>query len=202
MHFAQHLMISWFLGEDSGLKDIRERRVVTFAGLLPDIDIVFYIAGFVYSGFNIRTGYEWHKAYHHRFTHGLGFVLLTGIAAFLICKFYLKLPSLARSLGIAFLSLVASVLHVLCDAIASGPMWPTYPLWPLDGYAWYVEWSWTLADWPNILCVLVLLYHARGYGILAGRTAVEAFSPRLDAWLVWVLRGAEPEEKPSAPANA
>ena len=137
MHGPSHLMISWFMAEGTGLERARDRRLVALSGIAPDIDAVAYAAGIVWYGFDKDLAFKnvW-EVIHHRYTHGLGFVLLTGILVFLITRW----PAMTRSnvsavtpghaLKVAGFAMLASMIHVFADLVAGGPTWPVFPLWP------------------------------------------------------------------------
>ncbi len=217
MHFAQHLMLSWFVAEGASVGSLRNRRIVTWAGILPDADVVPYaLAASKYwlvdgEGFSVA----WHHAFdevhihvHHHYTHGIGFVLLAGLLAALLAGHRIRsatepgplpgrnAPRLSR-LPVAALAMGTVGLHCLCDVIASGPRWPIYPLWPLSDVKWGVSWSWTLADWPNLLILALLLVATRQYAKAKGRSPLEAFSTRLDRGLVRVIRGGSAADAPA-----
>jgi hypothetical protein len=217
MHFAQHWILSWFIAE-GGRLDLRGRRIVTVAGLLPDADVIPYAAaatanwlvkGQAFSAAWRNAFEDVHLKVHHHYTHGVGFVAATAAGAFLLSQWAAssgapptplsptkgegdrKARSGAgmASVKVALLAALACVLHVLGDVIASGPSWPVYPLWPFSDAAWGYPWSWTLADWPNIALLALLLLAARQYAKVRGRSPLEALSTRLDARLVAIIGG-------------
>jgi inner membrane protein len=187
MQGPSHLAISWAFGEALGLQSARERRIVAWAGLAPDIDVVAYVAAIVYYGFDQERAFEnvW-QVIHHRYTHGLGFVVLTGIVAY----------ALSSRWRIALLAILASAIHNFCDLVGGGPTWPIYPLWPLTDAAWSASWSWTIGEWPNIVILFVCLAGTLVYARLHGRSPMECFGDRADAWLVRVVRNEQRESRP------
>lgn len=195
MHFAQHIIISWFAAEASGIDNLTEKRMVTFAGVLPDIDVLPYAAGigynWLYGGMPFSAAMQKafddiHLPVHHHYTHGIGFIVITFFLALFICRIS---KSCINNIKVPLLSAGMVLLHCLCDVLASGPNWPVYPLWPFSDISWGYSWSWTLADWENIVILLVCLAAARQYGVYKGRTVVEVFSPRADRWFVNLIRG-------------
>ena len=78
--------------------------------------MVAYIVAIVYYGFDQEKAFEnvW-QVVHHRYTHGLAFVLLTGVAAWLLSS---------RSMRVAALAMLASAIHNFCDLVGGGPTWP------------------------------------------------------------------------------
>ncbi len=127
---------------------------------------------------------------HHRYTHGLGFVLLTGIVTFIVVSRG-TMPSekaLRRTAGVAALSMIASIVHVFCDVVGGGPTWPVYPLWPMSDFNWAVNWSWTLADWPNTVILFMCLAGMMLYAKKSGHSAMESLNYNLDRWFVTIIQ--------------
>lgn len=164
----------------------RERRIVALSGLAPDIDVLAYVAAIVWFGFDKDLAYEhvW-SVFHHKYTHGLGFIVLTGIVAYGVARVRVER---GRAVAIAACSMFASVVHVFCDVVGGGPTWPVYPLWPLSDLGWSVSWSWTLADWPNHVILFASLAGTILYARIAGYSPLESISYRLDSWFVGVAR--------------
>lgn len=199
MHGASHLLISWFVAEAHGLDSPRDRRIVALSGLAPDIDVLAYAGAIVYYGFDKDLAFEnvW-QVVHHRYTHGLGFILLTGIVAFLVAgKFWMtenrRTDNLNRSViehaaKVAVLSMLVSVVHLFCDIVAGGPTWPVFPLWPLSDSGWAVTWSWTLAAWPNSAVLFGFLAGTMIYAKCAGYSPMEAINYRFDRWFVTIIQ--------------
>jgi len=206
MQGPSHLVISWFVAEASGLESARNRRIVALAGLAPDIDVVAYIAAYVYFGFDRELAYSkvW-VTVHHYYTHGIGFAVLTAIAAYaLAARPHPKFTSPPSSfpwdapIGVAALAMLMSLGHVFCDIVAAGSRFPVYPLWPLSDLAWTVSWSWELRDWPNQIITIVCLFAVIIYARYGNRSPLESLSYRLDAWVVSIAR----QSPQRAPAHA
>jgi len=183
MQGPTHLMLSWYFAESAGVRSARDRRIVAWAGFAPDIDVLAYAGAIVWYGFDKDLAYEnvW-QLVHHRYTHGLSFVLLTGVLAWWLAS---RTPARAR---VALLALLASAIHNFFDLVGGGPTWPIYPLWPLSDFKWYATWSWTIGAWPNIVilfgCLGAMLLYARA----VGRSPLECFGDRASAWLTGVVR--------------
>ena len=204
MQGPSHLVISWFAAEAAGLKSPRDRRIVALSGLAPDIDVLAYLGGIVYFGFDKDLAFEhvW-EVVHHRYTHGLGFVLLTGIFVFILASRGTRPGELAyrQAVRVAVLSMIASMVHVFCDVVGGGPTWPVYPLWPVSDFGWAVSWSWTLADWPNSVILFSCLAGMMLYARFSGCSPMESINYSLDKWFVTIIqRGSSvsPEERGSA----
>ena len=190
MQGPAHLVVSWFTAESCGFDNPRSRRIIALAGLSPDFDVIAYIAAYVYFGFDRNLAYEnvWVTVHHH-YTHGLGFAVLAGCAAWLWARS--GSPALApqdASVRVGLFAFLAVLLHVFFDLIAAGPRFPVYPFWPLNDFGWTVSWSWELKSWPNqvitLSCLVAILLYAR----LAGRSPLESISYRLDAWVVEITQ--------------
>ncbi len=187
MQGPSHLLISWFAGEASGLESSRDRRIVAWSGLAPDADVLAYIGALLYYRLDQDLAFEnvW-RVFHHRYTHGLSFVLLTGIAAWLLASRGARAgPGAMR---VALLSMAISGVHNFCDLAAGGPAWPIYPLWPLSDFAWHASWSWTIGEWPNLVILFGGLAGTLLYAKFAGRSPLECFGDRADRWLVRVVQ--------------
>ena len=191
MQGPSHLIISWFAAEAAGLKSPRERRIVALSGLAPDIDVLAYLGGIVYFGFDKELAFEhvW-QVVHHRYTHGLGFVLLTGVIVFIVASHGNRPEKLVfrRAAGIAVLSMIASKVHVFCDVVGGGSTWPVYPLWPVSDFGWAVSWSWTLADWPNTVILFSCLVGMMLYAKMSGYSPMECINYNLDRWFVTIIQ--------------
>lgn len=185
MQGPSHLVISWFVAEATPLETARDRRIVAWAGLAPDIDVVAYLAALVYYRFDKDLAFEnvW-RVVHHRYTHGLAFVALTGLAAYWLAS---SRDGRARA-RVAVLAMAAGALHNFFDVVAGGPTWPIYPLWPFDTSGWHAAWSWTIGEWPNIVILVACLSGMLLYGKAVGRTPMECFGDRADAWIVRILQ--------------
>lgn len=176
-------MLSWYFAESVNLDSGRDRALVAWAGLAPDIDVLAYAGALIYYRLDKDLAFEhvWQQV-HHRYTHGLAFVLLTGIVAWMLAS------KGAQRLRVAALATLASAMHNFFDLVAGGPTWPIYPIWPVNDFKWHASWSWPIGDWPNVVilfaCLAAMLLYARS----AGRSPLECFGGRADAWLVRVVR--------------
>ena len=148
---------------------------------------------------------------HHRYTHGLTFVLLTGIVAWLIVSRLANSRSGGtgahdpaggrRAWRVALLSMVASALHNFCDIVGGGPTWPVYPLWPLSDFGWSANWSWPLSAWPNTVILFSCLAATLLYAKFAGRSPVELFGGRADRWFASVVQEGSDRAGPAAKSD-
>ena len=183
MNPITHFLASWALAERVA-PDARDRSLITWAGVLPDVDAVGAIADVTRSltGAGAATDYG---ALHHVVLHGLGAAL--AIPALLACFGVRR----ARVFAGGF---VAVHLHLLCDLVGSrgprpGDIWPLWYLGPFRNQPvlfWHGQWP--LNAWPNVLFTMLLAAYALWAGVARGRTPVGVFSRRADAAVVQTLR--------------
>jgi inner membrane protein len=161
-----HAELSWLLAQ--GLRERRDRLLITCAGLAPDLD-----------GLALLAGEEAYSRYHHVLFHGyVGALVTVGVCAFLA----------RRRMAVALLAAVAFHGHLLCDLAGSGPGWPIHYFWPTDMKPWSWSGQWNLASWQNSLIGLAATLACLACALPFGRTLVEAFSPRWDAEVVKTVR--------------
>jgi membrane-bound metal-dependent hydrolase YbcI (DUF457 family) len=196
MHGPTHLMVSWFVADAAKVESARDRRIIAWAGFAPDFDVLAYAGAILYYRLDKDLAFEnvW-SVVHHRYTHGLSYVILTGIVAWL-------LASRDNRPRVVLLAIAVSALHNFLDIVAGGPTWPVYPGWPLSDLGWTVDWSWTLAEWPNVLTIFSCLAATMLYARVAGRSPVECFGDRAERWFVGVTRqGMDGVQRAPAGAN-
>ena len=167
MHLPTHLAISWLIGQ--GLPGRRDRRLVAWAGVVPDLDALSLLAG---AGAFSR--------FHHSMTHGI----VAAVIVTAVC------PVLARArLRVAGLALLAFHVHLLCDLPGSGVDWPIAYLWPFSGMEWVTPYGWPQASWQNVLITVVVLFCIGWIGVTRGRTVAETFLlVRMDRAVIEALR--------------
>ena len=174
------MLISW-LSSNAVEVDLRERKLITLAGILPDLDGVGVVIDPVAAALGHPTCY-W-DVWHHQL-HNIGFCLL--LTATALC-----LANVRRRMAAAAVFVVFH-LHLFCDLIGSkgpdGYQWPIPYLLPFSNQ-WQLVWEgqWALNAWPNfaitVLFMGISLYMAwqRGYSFL------EMFSRRADRALIRTL---------------
>ena len=178
-----HLLASWIIAAKA-TDNPRDCRLVTLAGLLPDLDGVGIIVDLGGETFGLRPT-TLYGTYHHWLLHGIfGGVL---IAAFLACF-------AQRGLRVALLALVVFHLHLLCDLVGSrGPaptdLWPIYYLGPFSRNGMLL-WAgqWRLDGWINRYLTVALFLWALWLPIKLGHSVVGVFNRRADRVFVGVLR--------------
>ncbi len=199
MQGPTHLMVSWYFAEAANVERPRDRRIVAWAGFMPDIDVLAYIGALVYYRFDKELAFEnvW-KEVHHKYTHNLAFVLLTGIVAYWLAS----AGDARHKLRIATLAMVTCGLHNFLDVVGAGPTWPIYPLWPFPGPGWSATWSWTIGDWQNIVIFVGLTLGMFAYAKARGRSPIECFGDRADAWFTRIVReGSDSRAGRAQPSN-
>ena len=177
MHAPIHLALSWLVAQ--GLSDRRDRRLVTWAGVVPDIDALAALGG-------VGAYVE----YHHVLTHG---ALAAGIVA-TTCAIFGR-----DRLRVAMLALVTFHLHLLCDLVGSGAQgqpWPIVYWWPWSRREFYSPYGWDLASPQNAVVWLAAVTLTAWIAATRGRTFGEAFLPaRVDAKVAEVLAKVVPRPR-------
>jgi inner membrane protein len=167
MHLQSHLTLSWAVG--SWLDERRDRSLVTWAGVLPDLD-----------GISVLWGVDAFGRWHHVLSHNLLAAVVTASLAFGFARDRL------RTAALAFL---AFHVHLLADLMGSGTGWTVsyfYPFsdWYLDGFGW-----WELPSWQNLGITAAAVAFACWMGVRHGRTFIEACLPiRFDQVFCKLLR--------------
>jgi hypothetical protein len=177
-----HLLASWIIA--TGTTDNpRDRRLVTLAGLAPDLDGLGLISDLATRGFAHPT--QFYARYHHYLFHG---ALGAAVTAILFATFA------RRHWRVAILCLVVFHLHLLCDLVGSrGPapedLWPIYYLGPFThDPMWIWKYQWPLDAWPNRILSIVLLLSSFVIAVRCCHSIVGVFSSRGDMVFVSVLR--------------
>jgi hypothetical protein len=165
-----HLAISWLVGHR--LAERRDRRLVTWPGVLPDLDAV-----------SLLFGAGAYSTYHHVITHGILAAVAIAAAWSVFARDKLKT---------ALLSLVAFHIHLLCDLVGSGAQgepWPITYLWPFSNREIMFTHGWDLASPQNAFVWLAAVGCTIWIAVTQGRTFAEAFLPaRADAAVVATIR--------------
>jgi hypothetical protein len=190
-----HLLASWIIAAKT-TDNQRDQRLVTLAGVAPDLDGLGLLVDFATG----KTDY--YHIYHHELAHGL--------PAALVCS--LLMAALANRRWRVFgLSLLTFHLHLLCDLVGSrGPaksdIWPIFYFAPISQhvlFAWFhlpllkplahfQTWSWShqwrLDGWQNMVITMALFAWALWIAVKKGDSFVGVFNRRCDQAFVGVLR--------------
>lgn len=169
MHVPIHLAVSWLIGHR--LSERRDRRLVTWAGVAPDLDAL-----------SLLGGVAAYSQYHHVIAHGIvaavvGTALWTAFAR--------------QRWKVAVLSFISFHVHVLTDLLGSGAEgvpWAVYYFWPFSWHEFLIPYGWDLASPTNAFIWLAAAAATVKIALVHGRTFAEAFLPaRADAAVVTTL---------------
>ena len=166
---------------------LRERSLVTLAGVVPDIDGLGAILDLITR--NSAHPTDLFARYHHQL-HNLGFALVVAGIAFAIARHRWLTGSLA---------LLTFHLHLFEDLIgARGPdryQWPIPYLSPFS-HAAQLTWSgqWALNAWPNFVITVALLLTTFYLAWSTGHSPLEMVSKRADDAFVATLRRRFPRQ--------
>jgi hypothetical protein len=178
-----HLMASWIVAAKT-TDNLRDRRLVTLAGVAPDLDglsiLLDYARGAWTSG-----KYYYYPYYHHYVTHGLlAAVICSGLMAALAQRRW-------RVFWLAFLTFH---LHLLCDLVGSrgpdkGDIWPILYFGPLSQHPmWMWKYQWRLDGWQNQVIFVALFAWSLCIAVKKGDSFVGVFNQRCDRVFVGVLQ--------------
>lgn len=183
MNPITHLLASWTLA-DNASGDRRDRNLITWAGVLPDLDGLGAVVDVAAALVGHPTG--WHYGdYHHQLLHGLpGALAIPAILAI----------GARRRLRVAAVGFVAVHLHLACDLVGSRGPDPTdiWPIWYLAPFSdepallWLGQWP--LDAWPNVAFTLGLLAYALWAAVARGHSVVGLVSETADRLVVKALR--------------
>ncbi len=170
MYPGTHLLVSWVSGA-TFLKSRRERTIVAWFGVAPDLDGLGFIID------NITGTTAFYLKYHHYVGHSV-------VSAFVLASFASLIAKSEKKLTWILTFLVVH-LHLFCDVIgAKGPdgyQWPIYYLYPFNsefGIVWKRQWE--LDAWQNDLTLILLFLCCAYYAITKRITFLEVVSKKLD----------------------
>jgi inner membrane protein len=175
-----HFLTGWILANSASLNR-RERALVTFASVVPDIDGLGIVAD--YFTRNSKHPLELFSTYHHSL-HSLAFAIVVAAVSFAFATQRWK------TAGLAFLSFH---IHLLEDLIGSrgpeGYQWPIPYFMPFSR-ACELSWreQWALNAWPNFAITIALLLMTFYLAWSRGFSPLEMISLKADAAFVTVLR--------------
>jgi inner membrane protein len=178
-----HLLASWVIAAKT-TDNARDCRLVTLAGILPDVDGLGIIFDFANQALWGRKTF-FYAHYHHYLLHGaFGAILVT---ALLTCF-------ARRKWRVALFSLLVFHLHLLCDLVGSrGPdpvdLWPLFYFGPFSrDPMWLWKGQWPLDAWPIRYITVLLFFWSLCLAVPRGYSFVGVFSARLDRIFIEVLR--------------
>jgi inner membrane protein len=178
-----HLLASWLIAAKT-TNNPRDCRLVTLAGILPDLDGLGLLVDWASPALGFRNT-QYYGEYHHYLLHGVfGGLLITAV---LTCF-------ARRRWRVALLALLVFHLHLLCDFVGSrGPspsdLWPIYYLGPFKTHPmWLWAGQWRLDGWFNRYLTVALFLWALWLAVPLGHSVLGVFNRRADAVFVAVLR--------------
>ena len=164
----------------------RERAMVTWASVVPDVDGLGIVAEKLTQ--NSAHPLNWWSEYHHVLGHNIGFAITITILAAIFAK---------RKFTTAALAFISFHLHLVGDLLGArgpdGDQWPIPYLLPFSDH-WQLRWSgqWALNAWPNFLITGALIVVALALARRRGFSPMEMFSQKPDARIVAALRNRFP----------
>ena len=176
-----HFLTGWVVSCSVPSLNVKERGLITFAGVVPDIDGLGAIPDFITRNSSQPT--DWFSLYHHQL-HNLAFGLLVAGVVFVFSN---------HRWTTSLLALLSFHLHLFEDLVgARGPdgyQWPIPYLIPFSNKA-RLTWTgqWALNAWPNILITICLLLLTFYLAWSTGRSPLELFSSRANDAFVTALR--------------
>jgi inner membrane protein len=207
-----HLLASWIVAVKT-TNNLRDERLVTLAGVAPDLDglgIIIDIA----NGSLARGNAYYYPRYHHWLAHGLPAALVVSalLATFARGNSHglagemgglkrgwrscaARLSKFVRQRWRTFLLCFAVFhFHLFCDWIGShgpgpGDYWYIFYLGPFRSHPmWVWQHQWPLDGWQNQVITFVLLFWSLWLAVQKGNSVVSVFSERADKRFVAVLR--------------
>jgi inner membrane protein len=177
-----HFFMGWAVANSVPSLTKRERAMVTWASVVPDVDGLGIVAEKLTQG--SAHPLNWWSEYHHVLGHNIGFALVVTVLAAIFAERKFATPALV---------FISFHLHLLGDLVGArgpdGDQWPIPYLLPFSN-RWQWTWSgqWALNAWPNFLITGVLIFGALMLARRCGFSPMEMFSQRTDAVIVGALR--------------
>jgi len=181
-----HFFMGWAMANAVPSFTKRDRAIVTWASVVPDIDGLGIIAEKLTE--NSKHPLYWWSDYHHTLGHNLGLALVVTVLAAIFARQKFKATLLA------FFSFH---LHLLADLVGArgpdGQQWPIPYLLPFSDKL-QLTWSgqWALNAWPNMVITAVLIGAALVWARQRGFSPLELVSSRVDAGFVRSIRARFP----------
>ncbi len=180
-----HLVGSWLLASAT-TNNPRDRKLVTWAGVLPDADGLGVIPDVVGSWISGKEcTFYYYQTYHHLLMHGWPAAIVVSI---LFALYAQQRPR------VLLLCLLTFHLHLLCDLIGSrgptpGDLWPICYSEPLFRHPiWFWKGQWRLDGWQNQTIFLALFVASIWLAVKRGYSFIEVVGKRADQVFVQVLR--------------
>ncbi len=178
-----HFFLGWAVANSVPWLTKRERALVTWAGVIPDVDGLGIVTE--WGTRHWQHPLNWWSEYHHVLCHNVGFALVVGGIAAVFSR---------HRLATTLLVLASLHLHLLGDVVGArgpdGQQWPIPYLLPFSHQP-QLAWSgqWALNAWPNLLITAGLIGLAIVLANKRGFSPLEILSSRADKEIVAALRG-------------
>jgi hypothetical protein len=191
-----HLLASWIVAAKT-TDNLRDRRLITLAGVAPDIDGLGLILDIATGRFAKGNDY-YYPQYHHWLTHGLPAAIGLSVLFAVFAR---------RRLHVLALTFLTFHLHLFCDLLGSrGPdktdFWPIYYFGPiLQHPMWIWRHQWRLDGWQNTVITLILLFASFWMATDMGESFIAIFNRRADKIFVTVLQQWRRKLNPQRDAN-
>jgi len=180
-----HFIGSWLVAAAT-TKDARDRKLITLAGILPDLDgagLAVDIAKAVVTA--QPNTHDWYARYHHILLHGWpGAIVICGTLAIFAHRRWQTL----------LLCLLTFHLHLVCDLLGSrGPttadLWPICYSEPLFRHPiWFWRGQWRLDGWQNTVVFVLVFATALWLATQRGYSFAEILGRKIDAVFVGTLQ--------------
>jgi len=177
-----HFFMGWAVTNSAPSLGKRDRALVTWASVVPDLDGLGIIADRLTR--NSSHPLNWWGDYHHTLGHNLGFVIVVVAIAAIFATQRVKTTLLV---------LLSFHLHLLADLIGArgpdGDQWPIPYLLPFSKQL-QLTWSgqWALNGWPNFVITGALIGMMFIFARQRGFSPLEMVSSKADAIFVRALR--------------
>jgi hypothetical protein len=180
-----HLVGSWLVAVATTTNP-RDRKLVTWAGVLPDADGLGVVPDVISAWvLGKECTFSNYQQYHHILLHGWPGAVAVALV----------LTGLARQRWrVLLLCLLTFHLHLLCDLVGSrgptvGDLWPICYSEPVFRHPiWFWKHQWRLDGWQNGAIFVVIFAASLWVAVKRGFSFVEVLSARLDTVFVRVLR--------------
>jgi inner membrane protein len=180
-----HLVGSWLVAVAT-TDNPRDRKLVTWAGVLPDADGLGVIPDVVGSWISGKEcTFYYYQTYHHLLMHGWPGAILVSV----LFTFFAR-----QKWRVLVLCLLTFHLHLLCDLVGSrgptvGDLWPICYSEPVFRHPiWFWKHQWKLDGWQNQSIFIALFLTALWVATKKGFSFVEVVSLRADKIFVGVLQ--------------
>jgi len=177
-----HFFIGWTVASSVPSLSKRDRALVTWASVVPDVDGL----GIVAEKWTQNSAHplNWWSEYHHVLGHNLGFALAVTVLGAIFAE---------RKFVTAALVFISFHFHLVGDLIGArgpdGDQWPIPYMLPFSN-RWQLTWSgqWALNAWPNFLITGTLIIATLVLARRRGFSPMEMFSRKMDAEIIAALR--------------